>query len=152
MAEFAMPAGTPAITPATPDELFVAAYVQYRAMVRWTIINRLVVVDYDLADDLTQDAFLRLYRYRDRLPSVRNIGGLLRVMARQVVCYHFRLLRNAREIPADTGHWAYANRELVSADGGYYKVTTGAHPDDSDPDMDEALRRVRTGRQLAGAR
>ncbi|BBA99254.1 hypothetical protein RVR_5795 [Actinacidiphila reveromycinica] len=148
MADLAMSAA-PSSTPATPDELFVAAYTQYRKMVRFTIINRLVTSDYDLADDLTQNTFLRLYRYRTKLPTTRNVGGLLRVMARQSVCHYFRLMRNTREVPADTGHWAYSNRPLVPATGGTLAPVRDGYEGGSDPDMDEALRRIRTGRQMA---
>ncbi|WNI16932.1 RNA polymerase sigma factor [Actinacidiphila sp. ITFR-21] len=131
------------------NELFTAAYAEHRAMVRWTIIGRLSARDDDLAEDLVQETFLALFRYRERIEFGPRVGGLLRVMAKQAVGRHYRLMRNTREVPADTGHWSFANRALVPAGAGTLKPLGTDHPDDSDPDPDEALRQ---GRQLAGAR
>ncbi|MFI0932934.1 RNA polymerase sigma factor [Streptomyces sp. NPDC021019] len=119
-----MPAATTAIS---PIDLFTAAYHQYRPMVRNTILGRLTqygAPDTHLAEDLTQNTFLALLRYGDRITEVRNIGGLLRVMARQSVSHHYRLKRNQCEKPADTGSWQYANRNLGPTAAGYY--TTAA--------------------------
>ncbi|MFJ3140950.1 RNA polymerase sigma factor [Streptomyces halstedii] len=159
MANRAMPAATTATAPATLNEQFTAAYAQYRPMVRNTILARLSLYgspDVHLAEDLTQNTFLAFYRQGDRLTQVRNIGGLLRVMARQSVGHHYRLMRNQFEKPTDTGSWQYANREMGPTAAGYCTPTAGdfraptlADNGDSDPDMDEALRRVR---QTGGAR
>lgn len=153
MADTAMPAGTPAIAPTSADDLFIAAYREYAPMVRRIILSRMIRRDNDLADDLTQNTFLELFRIRNRTDMASDLGGLLHVMARQSVSHHFRVMRNTREVPADTGHWAYANRALVPAAGGTLKPLA-THPGDSDPDPDEALRRVRESkpRTLAGAR
>lgn len=150
MANSAMPAAPPAITPTT-DELFTAAYIQYAPMVRRIILSKLARADYDLADDLTQNTFLMLFRYRNRLDLNRDPGGLLNVMAKQSVSHHFRAMRHTHEVPSDTGHWRFANRAFVSSAGGTLKPLDTA-PGDSDPDMDEALRRTRAPRALVGAR
>ncbi|MFI0897087.1 RNA polymerase sigma factor [Streptomyces sp. NPDC020983] len=140
-----------ALTPApSVDDVFTAVYAQYRNMVRWTILDKLGGRDPQLADDLTQETFLKLYRLRDRIEFGPRISGLLRLMARQSVGRYYSVLRNTREVPADTGHWAYANRALAPAAGGTLKYVT-AHDGDSDPDMDEALRRLRRDRGLAVA-
>ena len=119
MANSAMPAGPPAINPST-DELFTAVYREYAPMVRWTIVNKLDGRNLDLADDLTQETFLRLFRYRDRIDFGPRVAGLLKVMAKQSIGHHYRLMRNTREVPTDTGHWSTANREMEPARGGYY--------------------------------
>lgn len=147
--DLSMPAAMPA---PTTDELFTAAYRQYAPMVRRIILNKLVRPDHDLADDLTQNTFLALYRVRNRYDMVRDLRGLLAVMARQSVCHHFGVMRNTREVPADTGHWSFTNRDLAPSAAGTLAPLRTFHPGDSDPDMDEALRRVRTVRELAGAR
>ncbi|MEU2797451.1 sigma-70 family RNA polymerase sigma factor [Streptomyces sp. NPDC007117] len=153
MANSAMPAASAAIS---PIDQFTAAYHQYRPMVRNTIIGRLDqygTVDPHLAEDLTQNTFLALYQQGDRITDIRNVGGLLRVMARQSVIHHYRLKRNQCEKPADTGSWQYANREMGPTAAGYYTPSAGGFRTaaigngDSDPDMDEALRRARAGRQ-----
>lgn len=104
----------------TSDELFTAAYAQYRGMVRQTIVNKLGGRDLDLADDLTQDTFLRLFQYRERVDFGPRVGGLLKVMARQSIGHHYRVMRNTREVPTDTGHWSCSNRAMEPGAGGYY--------------------------------
>ncbi|MEU1497013.1 sigma factor [Streptomyces sp. NPDC005732] len=133
------------------DERFTATYARYLPMVKATIGARLDNSQKHLVDDLAQNTFLAFYSYLGRLDAARDFGGLLRVMARQSISHHFRTMRNTREKPADLGHWTFANREMDTSGAGYYTpATTGfrtaaitPHPGDSDPDMDEALRRVR---------
>lgn len=143
------------ITPAEQlNERFTAAYTQYLTMVRATISGRLDASDKHLVDDLAQNTFLAFYRYLHRLDDSRDFGGLLRVMARQSISHHFRLMRNTREQPVDVGSWQYADREMGDTGAGYYTpAATGfrtaaptPRPGDSDPDMDEALRRARGGK------
>lgn len=184
MADLAMPAqrrGTPA---EQLNERFTATYTQYLPMVRATIHRRLDDSDKHLVDDLAQNTFLAFYRYLARLDDSRDFGGLLRVMARQSVSHHFRVMRNSHERPSDLGHWTFANREMAATGAGYYTpaatgfrtaawsdddnkpvipkipgprqpaniirtATIAPRPGDSDPDPDEALRRVR---QTGGTR
>jgi DNA-directed RNA polymerase specialized sigma24 family protein len=120
--DLSMPAGTPATCPTTTDDLFTAAYTQYRPMVRRVILGKLGRRDHDLADDLTQNVFLELFRIRNRTDMARDLGGLLHVMARQSVGHWYRVMRNTREVPADTGHWSFANRNLTPAASGTYDV------------------------------
>ncbi|GAA0348526.1 sigma factor [Streptomyces turgidiscabies] len=157
MANFAMPAAPSAITPAQQlNERFTAAYTQYLPMVRATISGRLDTSQKHLVDDLAQNTFLAFYTYLGRLDTGRDFGGLLRVMARQSISHHFRVMRHTHEKPADTGHYSFANREMEPGAGYYTPAATGfrtatiaPRPGDSDPDMDEALRRAR---QTGGAR
>lgn len=91
------------------------------------ILDKLRNGDTHLADDLTQETFLRLYRYRDRVefgsPRVR---GLLKVMAKQSVGHHYRIKRNSQERPSDLGHWSYSNRPMESGlPGCYTPAATG---------------------------
>lgn len=126
MAHVAMPAGMPAITPAEQlNERFTAVYAQYLPMVRATISGRLDTSDKHLVDDLAQNTFLAFYRCLGRLDTGRDFGGLLRVMARQSISHHYRLMRNTRERPADTGHYTYANRDMESGTGYYTPAPTG---------------------------
>jgi DNA-directed RNA polymerase specialized sigma24 family protein len=110
------------ITAPSSDDVFSAVYAQHRAMVRWTILDRLVTRDNDLADDLTQETFLLLFKYRERIDFGPRIGGLLRVMARQSVGRHYRVMRNTRESAADMGHWSFANSNLCPAASGACEV------------------------------
>jgi DNA-directed RNA polymerase specialized sigma24 family protein len=137
--------------PPTADDLFTAVYREYAPMVRRIILSKLARADYDLADDLTQNTFLALFRYRNRLDLDRDPGGLLNVMAKQSVSHHFRAMRNTREVPSDTGHWRFANRAFNPTAAGTLAPVTAAPGTDSDPNMDEALRRARTAR-IGGAR
>lgn len=124
MANSAMPAATPAITPAQQlDERFTAAYTRYQPMVRATIYGQLGLygpVDTHLVEDLTQNTFLRLYTYSDRIDFGGRVAGLLRLMARQSIGHHFAVMRNTHERPADTGHWTFANRQTAATGSGYY--------------------------------
>ena len=148
MANSAMPAASSAITPAQQlNERFTATYTRYLPMVHATISSRLNSSDKHLVDDLTQNTFLAFYRCLDRIDDGRDFGGLLRVMARQSISHHFRAMRNTRERPTDMGHWTFANRETAAT--GFRTASIASRPGDSDPDMDEALRRVR---QTGGAR
>lgn len=120
MADLAMPAarrGTPA---EQLDELFTATYAKHLPMVRATIAVRLDTSQKHLVDDLAQNTFLAFYCYLGRLDDGRDFGGLLRVMARQSIGHHYRLMRNTREKPADTGHWTFANRQMDGTRAGYY--------------------------------
>ncbi|MFJ9427576.1 sigma-70 family RNA polymerase sigma factor [Streptomyces sp. NPDC101249] len=153
MTDLAMPAARRGTPEQQHDELFNATYSQYLPMVRETIRQRLGQSDRHLVDDLAQNTFLTFYRYLARLDASYDFGGLLRVMARQSISHHFRLLRNQREQPADFGHWTLADRAVAATGSGYYipaptgfrTATLATQPGDSDPDMDEALHRVRKG-------
>jgi DNA-directed RNA polymerase specialized sigma24 family protein len=103
------------------DEAFTTVYAEYGGMVRWTILDRLGGRDPQLAEDLTQETFLKLYRCRDRVEFGPRIGGLLRLMARQAVGRHYAVLRNTREVPTDTGHWSCSNRAMAASGAGYYQ-------------------------------
>lgn len=120
MADLAMPAarrGTPA---EQLNERFTAAYAQYLPMVRATIRGRLHASDTHLVDDLAQNTFLAFYSYLGRLDASRDFGGLLRVMARQSISHHFRVMRHTHERPVDAGSWQYSDREMGGTGAGYY--------------------------------
>ncbi|MFF3092108.1 HNH endonuclease [Streptomyces cyaneofuscatus] len=106
------------------DDLFTAAYRNYRRMVRWAILDQLGTGDTYLADDLTQDTFLRLYVHKDKVDLVRSPGGLLKTMARHAIHKHYDTKRNV-EIAFDAGDWQFADRAMESAGGYYTPAQTG---------------------------
>lgn len=141
-----------AIIPATPDELFTATYREYAPLVRRIVLANLNDSDRHLADDLMQETFLRIYRQHVQLDQIRHMAGFLGLASRRTVLDHYKVKRNKLEQPVDTGHWTFANRAMAPAAAGTLAPVRAGHQGDSDPDMDEALRRVRQGRQMAGAR
>lgn len=154
MADLAMSTRTP-ITPAQAlNERFTRVYARYQARIAAYVQPQVRGNDHDLADDLTAEAFTRAWLSFHQCQAVtdQQLFAWLATIARHVVIDHYRIARNTREVPADTGHWAYANRDLVATDNGTYKAVTGAAPGDSDPDADELLRRARAPRTLVGAR
>lgn len=140
-------------------EMYAAYLPRITALVDSRIFNQ---ADKHLTDDLTAEAFTRIWLSLHKCEATTD-AGLFSWCARIAYCTvvdHFRVKRNTMERPVDLGEWQYANREMDSAAGYYTPAATGfrtaqlatGRPGDSDPDPDEALRRVRHGRQLAGAR
>lgn len=105
---------------ATTDDLFTAAYREYAPMVRRIVLANLNDGDKDLADDLMQETFLRIYRQRDRIDFGPRLRGLLPMASRRTVLDHYKVSRNKYEKATDTGHWSTANREMEPTAGGYY--------------------------------
>lgn len=155
MADIAMPAAPSAITPAQQlNERFARIYTLYLARVTAYLTTQVRRHDLDLTEDLAAETFTRAW------VSLHQVHGTddtklfrwLRTIASRVAIDHYRLARNTREVPADTGHWTFANRALAPATGGTLKPLGTDYPGDSDPDPDEALRRARAPRALVGAR
>jgi DNA-directed RNA polymerase specialized sigma24 family protein len=103
----------------TAAELFAALYLAHSARVRRVILAELRPGDRDQADDLAQDVWLAFWRRLDRGDVLRNVPGLLAVMARHRVVDHYRRAYVRRELPTDTTTYGAfdqaAARELVTA-------------------------------------
>jgi DNA-directed RNA polymerase specialized sigma24 family protein len=150
MADIAMPAGTPA---QQLNDRFTIIYTTYRERITRYLATRIHKDDLRLVDDLASETFIQAWRSLPQLRSQDNdkLFRWLRTIACRVVADHYRLFRNIREVPADTGHWTFTDCALAPGAGGTLKPLD-AHPGDSDPDPDEALRRVRAPRTLVGAK
>jgi DNA-directed RNA polymerase specialized sigma24 family protein len=155
MAHVAMPAGVPAITPAQQlNERFTAIYTQFQPRITRLVQHEIRNGNPHLAEDLTADAFYRAWLdlHKCRATTDAQMYGWLAALARRTVMAHYRTKKNTAETPVDTGHWSYANRDMEPGAGYYTPAPTGfrtatitPRPGDSDPDMDEALRRARQG-------
>lgn len=140
-----MIAAPSAITPAQElNEKFTRLYTQFQPRITRLVLGEVRDGNHALAQDLTQDAFYRAWLglHKCRATTDGQTYAWLAAIARRAVAEHFRLKKNTSEIPADTTHWRYANRELVPA-GAY--ATLAHHTGGSGPDMGEAFRRVRQG-------
>lgn len=157
MTEFPMPAFSRGITPAQQlNERFTALYNQFQPAITRLVAREVRGGNPHLAEDLTADVFYRAWLdlHKCRATSDGQTYNWLATLARRTVTAHYRAKKNTAETPADTGHWQYANRAMDPGAGYYTPAATGFRTAtlaarDSDPDMDEALRRVR---QSGGAR
>jgi DNA-directed RNA polymerase specialized sigma24 family protein len=150
-----MPAATPAMTPAQQlNAQFTTLYAQHRQRLTALVRREVRLGDIDIADDLTADAFYRAWLDLHKCEATTDSEQFawLATIARRIVGHHYRAKKNTAEIPADIGHWTYSNRAMDHGPGGTYTpAATGfrtariANSGDSDPDMNEALRRVRAG-------
>lgn len=153
MANFAMPAAPSALTPAQQlNERFTTIYTRFQPAITRLVQHEVRGGNQHLAEDLTADAFYRAWLdlHKCRATTDGQMYSWLATLARHTVTAHYRTKRNVAEVPVDTGTWQYADREMNQA-GGYYspapngfRTAPVARPGDSDPDMDEALRRMRT--------
>ncbi|MFG2670513.1 RNA polymerase sigma factor [Streptomyces sp. NPDC048445] len=155
MAHRAMPAATTAMTPAQQlNERFATIYIQFQPRIVNLVQREVRGGNTHLAEDLTADAFYRAWLdfHKCQATTDAQLYGWLATLARRTVIAHYRAKRNTAEVPADTGHWQYSNREMCTGPGGTYTPaatgfrTAAIGNGDSDPDMDEALRRARAGR------
>jgi RNA polymerase sigma-70 factor (ECF subfamily) len=88
----------PATTSAAPDAAMIAAL---RGAVRRFIGAR---VRHDaIADDLTQDVFLKVIRQLEHVRDPRRIAGWIFQIARHAVADHFRRARPTEELRDDAG-------------------------------------------------
>ncbi|MER6435450.1 sigma factor [Streptomyces sp. NPDC001185] len=153
MANSAMPAAPSAITPAQQlNERFTRIYAQFQPRITHLVQREVRGGNQHLAEDLTADAFYRAWLDLHKCTATTDgqMYNWLATLARRTVAQHYRWKKNTAETPADLGHWQFSNRAM-DADGGYYTpaptgfrtATLATRPGDSDPDMDEALRRVR---------
>ncbi|MFE0142201.1 RNA polymerase sigma factor [[Kitasatospora] papulosa] len=159
MAEFAMPAANPATPPAQQlNERFATIYAAYLPRITALVGSRIFnAEDKHLTDDLTAEAFTQVWLHLHKCEATTDAKTFswVATIARRTVAHHFRTKKNLMERPTDLGDWQYANRPLDQA-AGYYTPAAGGfrtaalgNSGDSDPDMDEALRRAR---QAGGAR
>lgn len=150
MADLAMPAAHGS----TPEAQFTALFTAYQSRVQGFILGKLPWGDRHLAEDLTTETFLSLWRSviePGKLIQHRDPFAVMATIAKRRIADHYRVMRNTREVPTDTGHWSYSNRSMAPSGAGTL-APVRANTGDSDPNMDEALKRARQGRQLAGAR
>ncbi|MFF9688966.1 RNA polymerase sigma factor [Streptomyces sp. NPDC014623] len=159
MANSAMPAAQSAMAPAQQlNERFATIYAQFQPRIVSLVQREVRGGNTHLAEDLAADAFYRAWLdlHKCQATTDAQTYSWLATLARRTVIAHYRAKKNTAEIPADTGSWQYANREMGSGPAGTYipavtgfrtAALTGAS--DSDPDMDEPLRRAR---QTGGAR
>ncbi|MFJ8603413.1 RNA polymerase sigma factor [Streptomyces shenzhenensis] len=142
------------ITPAQQlNERFTTIYTQFAPRITQLIRNEVRGGNIHLAEDLTAEAFYRAWLdlHKCRATTDRQLYSWLATVARRTVMEHYRWKKNTAEVPADTGHWQYANRAMYPAGGYYTPAATGfrtaalaARADDGDSGQaDEALRRVR---------
>jgi RNA polymerase sigma-70 factor (ECF subfamily) len=98
---------------------FAALYASQAPRVRRIVLAGLRPGDQSVAEDLTQDVFLALWRRVDRGDRISRPDGLLTVMARHRVVDHYRSARVRREVPTDPTAYGpldqAAARELVTA-------------------------------------
>ncbi|MGV4890389.1 hypothetical protein DKG34_38710 [Streptomyces sp. NWU49] len=155
MTDLAMPAhrrGTPA---QQLNERFAAIYAQFQPAITRLVTREVRGGNPHLAEDLTADAFYRAWLdlHKCRATTDGQTYNWLATLARRVVTEHYRTKKNTAETPTDLGHWQFANRQMNGTGAGYYTpaatgfrtATLATGNGDSDPDMDEALRRVRQG-------
>lgn len=154
----AMPAAPPAITAnLTPSQQlnarFTAIYRTHQPRITTLVLSQVRGSDYHLAEDLTAAAFYRAWLDLHQCRATTDIGmyAWLARIARHTVGQYYRVARSTREAATDLNHRAYSNRAMAPS-GAVLAPLVRDNPGDCDPDMDEALRRVRAGRQTAGAR
>ncbi|KFK91508.1 hypothetical protein IX27_00305 [Streptomyces sp. JS01] len=146
-----MPAATAATTPAQQlNERFATIYAQFQPRITNLVRNEVRGGNHHLAEDLTADAFYRAWLDLHKCTATTDaqLYSWLATLARRTVTAHYRTKKNTAEQPADLGHWSYSNRPMNQAGGYYAPAPTGFRTaaignGDSDPDMDEALRRAR---------
>lgn len=89
----------------TTDELLSGIFATHSDRLTRFVFNRLDRPDWHLAEDIAQEAFVRLVRdYSDRSIDLDRVGGLLRTIARHAITDHYRPLRST-ETPVDTSDW-----------------------------------------------
>jgi DNA-directed RNA polymerase specialized sigma24 family protein len=89
------------MTAATTTETFTVLYTEHYAQVRRVAARYVYGTDQALADDLTQEAFLRLWRVLDGGAVVLHPAGLLARIVRCAAADYYRLARNTREQAVD---------------------------------------------------
>ncbi|MEU9285987.1 sigma factor [Streptomyces sp. NPDC048275] len=128
MADLAMPAGTPAITPAQQlNERFTRIYTQFQPHITRLVQREVRGGNLALAEDLTADAFYRAWLdlHKCRAETDGQMYNWLATLARRAVGQYYRTKKNTAEVPVDTGTWQYADREMQPAAGYYTPAATG---------------------------
>ena len=128
MTDLARPAarrGTPA---EQHSERFTAISTQHQARIARLVRSQVRLGATDLAEDLTADTFAAAWvaLHQCKATTDAQVYGWLAAIARRRVADHYRLARNTRETPVDTGHWSFANSNLSPASSGALEpVRTG---------------------------
>jgi DNA-directed RNA polymerase specialized sigma24 family protein len=104
------------------NERFAVIYATHQDRVTAYIRPQVRHGDTHLADDLAADTFYRAWLSLHQCSATTDSQTFswLATIARHTVADHYRLARNLREVPADTGDWTYANRDLDATAAGYY--------------------------------
>ena len=82
-------------------ETFNALYREHAERVRAIAARRVRLDDRDLIEDLTQEAFLRLWLYLESGHTIANPAGLLGTLVHRAAIDHYRLARSTRERATD---------------------------------------------------
>jgi DNA-directed RNA polymerase specialized sigma24 family protein len=107
----------------TPEEQFSALFSDYQPRVLGFILNKLPWRDRQLAEDLTTETFLSLWRSiiePGKLIAHRDPFAIMATIAKRRIADHYAVMRNTREVPTDTGHWSCSNRSMAPSGAGYY--------------------------------
>lgn len=86
---------------ADPSAAFTAIYLQQQARVRHLAARRVQARDPALAEDVAQEAFLRLWKCLTAGKPIGNAEALLTTLTCRAAADHYRLARNTRERAAD---------------------------------------------------
>lgn len=93
----------PDVNAGQSEARFELLYTIYARRLRAYIAARLGS-RYELADDLSQDAWLEVWRSLHTMKAADDRAfGWLATIARRVICRHFRLARSTREEATDFG-------------------------------------------------
>lgn len=111
------------MTPAQQlNEQFEDIYRTHHARLAGVVRREVRHGDLRIADDLTADAFMQawLNLHKCRATSDAQVFAWLATIARRTVGQHYRAKKNTCEVPADTGHWSYANKAMETGPAGCY--------------------------------
>jgi DNA-directed RNA polymerase specialized sigma24 family protein len=128
MADLAMPAASSAITPAQQlNERFTAIYAHFQPHITRLVLREVRDGNTHLAEDLTADAFYRAWLdlHKCHATTDGQMYNWLAALARRTVGQHYRTKKNTAEVPADTGHWSFSNREMEPGAGYYTPAANG---------------------------
>ncbi|MDX3559047.1 sigma factor [Streptomyces europaeiscabiei] len=128
MVDLAMPAASSAMTPAEQlNERFTAIYTQFQPHITRLVQREVRGGNIHLAEDLTADAFYRAWLdlHKCHATTDGQMYNWLATLARRSVGQYYRTKKNTAEVPADTGHWSFANREMEPGAGYYTPAPTG---------------------------
>jgi DNA-directed RNA polymerase specialized sigma24 family protein len=128
MTDLAMSAAVSSTPAQQLNERFTAIYTQHQPRITQLVRNQVRSGATDLADDLTADTFVAawLSLHQCKATTDAQMYGWLAAIARRRIADHYRLARNTRETPMDTGHWSFTNTNLSPAPSGAYEpIRTG---------------------------
>jgi DNA-directed RNA polymerase specialized sigma24 family protein len=108
----------PVPTEAEAEQILSGLYAQYQRRLTAHIRTLLASGDWQLAEDLTQETFVHLWRYHVARGNTldERVWGLLTAIARQRITGHFRASRS-HEMPADFTDQAFTVAHTPSPAG-----------------------------------